>query len=426
MVSIIRNKMFFLLRNGFFHILSADVINKLLQFGITIVLVRFLSKNDYGKFVYSNNVLSFFILLQGLGSASGLLQFGCETNDSNKRDSYTKFSFLFGMSVNLIISLLIIVYVSFFNLPIEGATYLLGVSSFLPVLMILSELTQIYFRISLRNVAFAVLSVVSTVLFLVFSIIGAIFYGAVGVIIGRYFSYFISIVISWLFIKKDISRIVTSVFLSVREIIYFIKYSVTCILSNAISSILYLLDVFLVGLLLKDTSVVAAYKTATLIPFALSFLPSSVMTFAYPYFVKQQSNRNELKRYTIMLLKYLGLLNIFISIFLVVFAPYIIVLVFGTDYCDSIRSFQILGVGYFFMGTFRIPFGNILSSVKLISCNLWNAIISGLANILLDVLLILKLGSEGAAIATLIIFMLSSMVSAIFLLSFFHGKTCRH
>lgn len=218
----------------------------------------------------------------------------------------------------------------------------------------------------------------------------------------------------------------TSVFLSVREIIYFIKYSVTCILSNAISSILYLLDVFLVGLLLKDTSVVAAYKTATLIPFALSFLPSSVMTFAYPYFVKQQSNRNELKRYTIMLLKYLGLLNIFISIFLVVFAPYIIVLVFGTDYCDSIRSFQILGVGYFFMGTFRIPFGNILSSVKLISCNLWNAIISGLANILLDVLLILKLGSEGAAIATLIIFMLSSMVSAIFLLSFFHGKTCRH
>lgn len=426
MISIIRTKIFFLLRNGFFHIFSADVINKLLQFGITIVLVRFLSKDDYGKFVYSNNVLSFFILLQGLGSASGLLQFGCETNDRNKRDSYTKFSFLFGMSVNLVISLLIIVYVSFFKLPIEGATDLLGISSFLPVLMVLSELTQIYFRISLRNVAFAVLSVVSTALFVVFSVMGAIFYGAVGVIIGRYFSYLMAIIISLIFIKRDISRIAVSVFLSFREVVDFIKYSVTCVLSNAVSSILYLLDVFLIGWLLKDTSVVAAYKTATLIPFALSFLPSSVMTFAYPYFVKQQSNRSELKRYTIVLLKYLGVLNIFISIFLVVFAPYIIVLIFGTEYYESMRSFQILGVGYFFMATFRIPFGNILSSVKLISCNLWNAIISGIANILLDVLLILKLGSEGAAIATLIIFILSSMVSAVFLLRFFHGKPCGH
>ena len=72
-------------------------------------------------------------------------------------------------------------------------------------------------------------------------------------------------------------------------------------------------------------------------------------------------------------------------------------------------------VGYFISGTFRIPSGNILSSMKEVKVNFYNSIISGVANILLDIALIKKMGSNGAAIATVAVYIISSLISNIYL-----------
>ena len=47
--------------------------------------------------------------------------------------------------------------------------------------------------------------------------------------------------------------------------------------------------------------------------------------------------------------------------------------------------------------------------------NLINAIFSGIANIILDVILIIKYGSIGAAYATLLVFIISSLIHFIFI-----------
>ena len=71
--------------------------------------------------------------------------------------------------------------------------------------------------------------------------------------------------------------------------------------------------------------------------------------------------------------------------------------------------------GYIVAGSFRAPAGNILASIKKVKVNFYNAIITGIANIILDVILIYKYGSNGAAVATVLVFIITSIISNTYL-----------
>jgi Na+-driven multidrug efflux pump len=50
-----------------------------------------------------------------------------------------------------------------------------------------------------------------------------------------------------------------------------------------------------------------------------------------------------------------------------------------------------------------------------VKVNFYNSIVSGSANVVLDIILIKRYGSNGAAIATVLIFIISSIISNIYL-----------
>ena len=73
---------------------------------------------------------------------------------------------------------------------------------------------------------------------------------------------------------------------------------------------------------------------------------------------------------------------------------------------------DIFSIGSFFISsTFRIPAGNILDMLHLVTPNLIVSIISGISNIVLDYILIKNWGSNGAAIATSSIYLLYAILS---------------
>ena len=74
--------------------------------------------------------------------------------------------------------------------------------------------------------------------------------------------------------------------------------------------------------------------------------------------------------------------------------------------------------GYFFAATFRIPYGNIIAALGNAKANLINAIFSGTANIILDIILIMKFGSIGAAWATTAVYIISSIIHYIFIVRY--------
>jgi len=93
-----------------------------------------------------------------------------------------------------------------------------------------------------------------------------------------------------------------------------IGYSFVSSATNVLSQLLYLLDVFVLGYMTKNTNTIASYKVATLIPYNLTFIPLSVMVFIYPYFAKYSTDKEWVRTKYKDMLKVMILLNLNISI----------------------------------------------------------------------------------------------------------------
>ncbi|OCL25569.1 polysaccharide biosynthesis protein [Orenia metallireducens] len=405
-----------LLEKGFFHIFGANVINKIIQFSSGILVVRILTKEHFGIYSYASNIIAFFLLFSGLGSISGVLQYGSESKNLKTRNSYFKYGIKLGLTFNLLLSFLILLYALFGNLTIPESRNVLILMFLLPIFTLLFEMIQIYMRASILNKNFSYLTIFNSFLLLCFSILGALLYQVEGLVVLRYFAYFLSVLFGIYLIKDKIRSIFTANNLQSNNKKGFIKFSLVSAANNSISQLLYILDLFLIGYFIKDVEIIASYKTATLIPFALNFIPVSIMTFIYPYFARNNKNNNWIKEKYLMLIKYLIPFNFLISLFLILFAPFIIKFIFGIEYLDSILTFRILSFGYFITASFRIPSGNILLMLKKVKFGLYMSIIVGLLNIILDIILVKLMGSTGAALATVTIFLFSSIISTSYLL----------
>jgi O-antigen/teichoic acid export membrane protein len=396
---------------GFFHIFLADVINKSVSFFTVFALVRILSKQTYGEWSYALNVISIILLFQGMGSIPALLQYCSSAQSTSQIHSYFKFGIRVGLVSNIVLAVITFCIACFIPLPVEGSNRILLYLSFLPLITIVFESILMYLRSTFQNKSFSLLSVMNTILFFFGSVIGGLLFNVIGVALGRYFAYSVCIGGAIKSIRSEVRDIVKAKELEYTEKKGFLKFGIIAMLTNSISSMLYLIDIQLIGLFSKNAEIVASYQTATIIPFALNFIPLAIMTFSYPYFAKKGNNLSWVISSYHSLLKYLIPLNLAISGGLFILAPVIIPLIFGAQYTDSIVPFRILSLGYFIAGTFRIPAGNILASIKLIHINLFNSIICGILNIILDILLIPIYGATGAALTTVSIFVLSSIIS---------------
>ena len=248
-------------------------------------------------------------------------------------------------------------------------------------------------------------------------------YGVNGIVIANYISYIISIIIGLRYLKEtDLNEKVEEYVLNKYEKIKFIKFSITASLTNCISQMLYLLDTFLVGYIIGSSAIIAIYKNATLIPFNLNFIPLSIMVFIYPYFSRNNKNKLWMKEKYYKLVAFLFVFNSILVSVLYILAPVIIKVLFGEMYLEAVTTFRILLIGYLIAGTLTIPSGNILFSIKKVKINLYNSIFTGILNIVLDIVLIYRYGHIGAAIATVTVFIVSSVISNAYLIYYLKVK----
>mgnify|MGYP001198582096 CR=1 FL=1 len=405
-----------IIEKGFFHIFGANVLNKIIQFANGIILVRLLTKEQFGLFSYAQNILMLFLLFNGLGVNSGMLQFGSETEDINKKNTFFHYGIKIGFTFNIFISIIILLFTTMFTLKVDDARPILKLMFLLPLFMFVLETIQIYLRSSLENKKFALLSNLNTFALFLCNVTGAYYFKVIGVVIFQYVAFGISIIIGLYLIKNSIIGILKASELDSSLKKDFLKFSLIQLFNNAISQMLYIIDIFIIGIIIVDETVIASYKTATLIPFALNFIPMSIMTFIYPYFAKNNKNKYWIKTNYLKLMKYLFVGNLFLSLFLILFAPLIITTLFGEQYSDAVVPFQILSIGYFIAATFRIPAGNILVMLREVKFGLYLSIITGVLNIILDIILIKFYGPIGAALATVSVFIFTSVIGVTYLL----------
>ena len=308
---------------GLFDIFGANVINKILAFLSSIFIVRILTKEEFGTYAYLQNILSFFLLLNGAGVTSGYLQYGSKYWKDFKRFSFFKYSFKIGLTCNFIIGILISAYALFLSRDSKEISMLLIYMCLIPFFSLIFELLQTYNRVERDFKKYSRLTTINTVVYVLGMLAGAYLMKVTGIIVFHYIALFISILfgvytfsarnVQWSKIKEP----------ERKEKKNFMSFSILTMLSNAAGQLTYILDVFIIGFLLKDLNILASYKTATIIPFALTFIPISIMIFVYPYFVEHARDVDWVKKNYKNLLLYNGAFNLAISLFLIIFSKLI-------------------------------------------------------------------------------------------------------
>ena len=299
----------------------------------------------------------------------------------------------------------------FIPLPLAGVREVLWLFALMPLVTSLFNLAQTYFRYHLMNAEYSKCSVLNTGLILIGSVAGAVFFQTPGLIIFREAAMLLTVFLAVWIYRFPLKRILTAARISVKEKLDMLKLAAISMLNIATGQLLYLIDVFLIGVLISDELIVASYKTATIVPNALLFIPTALVVYIYPYFAQNQDDKGWVRQKYFLVLKYFGIFNLMISLMLIILAPLIIRILFGAQYLDAVAAFRILSLSYFFSATFRKTTGNLLVTQRKLHVNFWIGVMEGVLNIVSNWFLIQFMGAVGAAVTTLVICIVSSAVS---------------
>lgn len=405
-----------LFKAGFGHVFVSTVINKIIGFMSTLVLVRILTKSEYGIFAYSWNIYSIAVLFSGFGMASATLQLCSEKNSDS---DYCKAVYLhgkrFGSKFNLLFIPLFLGIAFFSPLKIPGAKWLLIYLSLLPEIAFQFDIQTAYIRSRKLIKKYSYISILNAILVLIGSVIGAVIGRELGLVFGRYLAYAVThmVALRLNIIPKTANGKVS---IASHDKKAMVSIGGISMINSGLSQLLYLIDIFIIGLVISDETIIASYKVATQIPTALSFIPNAVVTFIYPYFAERKDNHNWCLNYYKIVLLGIGSLNFLIALILYIGAEPVINIAFGAKYLDSLISFRILTVAFFFSGSFRTIAGNLLVAQRKLKYNTFVAVISGGLNIILDYVMAKNYGMNGAAIATLIVVLFTSLMNVSYLL----------
>ncbi len=409
------------IEKGFSYIFVSSLINKVIVLLSTVALNRLLSQTDYGNYSYAYNIISVVMVVSSLGVDVALLQFCCEERDEEEKQSLILYAIKVGLVTNLTCSALTYIssFVCFRNLP-EASDLISRLSFLLPFPFIVSYCSMIL-RSELRNREYAILTNISSIAYLVCLVVFTSFLNLRGAVIGRYLGFMIPAACGLIFIKEHIQKFKFKDDISPNLKKQFLTYGTTVTLTNGVSSLLYYIDIYVVGLITSDAVSIASYKTATIIPNALAALPTIIVTFIYPFFAKNKDNRAWIiqRARTIQALTFLG--SLLLAVMMYVSAPTLIEIVFGEQYLDSVLPFRILLISFVISGPFRVITGNIIAMLGRVKANFYIGLISCLLNVVVDYLFIKAWGSVGAAIATTLIMLFAAVVSNLYLY-FVYGR----
>lgn len=410
-----------LFSTGFFHVFGSNVINKVLAFFSSVMIVRLVSKADYGVYTAALNKLSFFLLISGIGMTSAVLQLCSEkAEDKVENERLYRYGSSIGINFNILLALIIIIGAAVLPESIKNSNNILMLLAFIPFLEIINEFQKVYFRSRLDNKSFSYANSIGTFFIVVLSVVGSLIYGIIGLIVGRYIAAVINIAVTKIYLKGP-------VYLKIKkdekiDRSTFFKISTVSMLNGGISELLYLFDILVIGAVSGMATLVADYKIAIIIPSALVFIPASICMYIYPYFSLNKDNREWLSKKFNFLMLSLGGFNFLITAFLFIFAPQIISILFGENYLGAVTMFRISSVNYFFLGTFRIISGNLLVTQRKLTFNFYVALISGIFNIIGNYIFVTEFGAVGATWTTLMITATTGIVSTIYFLIVIKNK----
>ena len=339
------------------------------------------------------------------------------SGDERYGNNVSNYGIRFGLKFDVLLIVAILLVGLFAPLKIEAARKVLVMLCMLPMIQLLYLMTTSFLRAQKRNQEYATLTIINTILIFCISAGCAFLFREKGLVVGYYVAYLAAFSIGFFWYKVRIFNHDGP--LNEKDKNSLLKISAITMCNNGLSQMMYLLDVFVLGIVDPQETILASYKVATMIPTALVFIPLSLIIYLYPYFAEHRNDGTWcLRRYKQILLG-IGGLNLAISATMFIGGPVIVKMLFGNNYLDCVPIFRLLSVSYFFSGTFRILSGNLLVTQRKLKFNLMVAIFACSVNVIADYFFVSWWGAIGAAIATCSVVLITSIMNTTYLVYIF-------
>lgn len=383
--------------NAFFN--SFRVVLNLIFPLITFPYIfRTLGVDYYGKYQFSNSIVSYFILLAALGISSYAIREGSKyRNDEKKMSKFVSDIF----SINLIsccFSLLLLFFLIFFVSKFNDYRLIISVLSINVITNTIGMewLLNIYEQfqyITIRTFIFQIVSIVLLFLF-VHSPSDLIIYAAVVVISNGGAN-----VLNFLRLKKILN--ITFTFQNSWK-----KHfpSIFILFLSTLSQQIYInSDITLLGILNSDREV-GLYSSATKIYNISKQLINAIITVSIPRF-SYLIGRNDVKKYSVLANKMLNVILVLalpLCLGLCLISKDVVLIIAGSNYVRSSIPLSILSFSLLF-GCLAYLFSNaVLINFKCEKIVLVSSIISSSLNIILNLILLPKFNIIAAASTTLL------------------------
>lgn len=412
MMSTVKSKTRKMRETGALHIIIGTFSTKFVAFFGSMVVIRLMSKSDYGVLTYVENIYSYAFVFAGLGLMNGLLRYLVLAKEEKEKKSIFQFIISRSMLIDTIIAILLCIGVQFYPIPekYSAARYLIfAVALLLPFQDLLTEVLYTL-RAFFRNRLYAYLAFGTSALLIGGRMIGAIVGGVGGVLWSRVilnsaFAISILFFISKTLFEKNKAEPLPSPMKKTVTV-----YSVQYMITNGFWALFMLNDTFLIGQLLNDPQVGADFKAAMTIPGNISIFATAIGVFVAPYFTKNEKNREWVKRNFKRVYVLSAIIVASASLLIYIFASPLVRIVCGAEYMNTVPLMKVLLLAAFINSGLRFTTANLLAAMGKIRANM---IVSGIGmgiQVILDIIFIPRFGAMGVAVCSCIEYSLMAIV----------------
>lgn len=373
------------------YVFLALLIAKICAFLSSLLIIRLLPEQQFGKISLVASVFAVFASASGLGSYQSLLRFGSVVKSEEDRRAVSAHLLKQGFLYHLIVTIFFLVASLFF---LKSFKDIFSVFLFFGVRLIgvyFQNHIQSYLRVAGNNQAFAQSSNVINILGLFLVVLLAYFAEFYGYLLAIAITPFLSLF--WL--KREMITSTSALKFKKAEIWNYAFYTAgTALLSDA----LFAADTVLLGFLMNENAV-ANYRVAILIPANLTFLALVFMQTDFPVLAANYQNKNYLKNYIVNYYKIFLPVSIGIFALFFYFKAEILTLFFSAQYAGNSFIFLIFTFAFLINILMRNLYGNLLSAVGKMNRNTVVSVISVLTIITLAFLLVPRFAETGMALA---------------------------
>ena len=386
-------------------ILMGQGVQALLSFIFSVWTAKYLGPNNYGIINYVMSIIAIFSAISNLGFTTTLVKFLIQDEDSEGQILGT--SIFCRLITSVISSVAIVIFLSVVR-PNNLVVLLVGIFECAGFILQSFGVISQWFQAHLNS---KVSVIISNISYFLISLIRFYFLKSQKTV--EYFA-LISVIqysfnaMAYIYSYKKYKGRKLSV--SINRGLEMIKYSYHFIISDLVTTVYSQMDKIMLSTFMSDTSV-GYYSVAYNLCNAWEFIVGSIFTSATPLIISDYNNDRELyKKHfkkTIIIVWYVALS---ISVFVIIFAKFIINILYGEQYYESILVLQIICwyTPFLYINRFRtiwlICENKQQYDKKIVTFGL-------ICNLILNYFLIGLMGPSGAALATIITQIITGIIT---------------